>query len=625
MLAALLLWPTCMRGQESSDESHDTGYTVEQTDALDRVRELVGRLQAMQWGPHIATALSSLGAATCRYNPEVGIEAFEAAYAVVAGLEFDQDDDPSMRTLSRLAIAASQCHLGFRSRPLTRQVPADDLRARGLLDAFSESVESNPQRAVELSDDVVRLVHRLPDYRQIEFVRALWKLRERLPAAADGLFRDALATVASSGTAFDLLTLGNYVLGPDIPMEGAVATTTLSGGRAYLLSTVRPGLSRALVRPLVATATELLLAGGTPNMHDTESLALAIQLAPWAKTSASEYSPALDGLLASQTTTAGIRQELSDYREQIGESTSLQASEEDLGAALNSVADEERRSRISLELWMNRLDQGEFEQATEFLDYLSPELRPILRDLISLQRAIEAITGGRLDHAARDVAGLRDNLYQVFGALSLANAYQNRSRERATGSEEDLAAMDRNLYHASGAVEGVPGRLRPHARIAVAAIQVNCDRGEDALRMLELAVQELGSDPLARHSGKKQPAFLVIPRPWGGFGVEITNGDSRFVQDIHPPALDGASFEHTLHQLASSPGVDLDRLDAISSAAIDPRMRAAGLVSVATGALSRAFADGADWSWADRPTEYAGSTGTSAVQGAGQGRSPGPR
>ena len=140
-----------------------------------------------------------------------------------------------------------------------------------------------------------------------------------------------------------------------------------------------------------------------------------------------------------------------------------------------------------------------------------------------------------------------------------------------------------------GAAANVPDHLRPHARIAVAAVLAKCDHGEEAMRVLELALQELIPDQSHEETDEEEPDFLVTAHPWGGFRVEITDGYSSSVQDLHPPNLSGANFEEAVRRLSLSPGMDLDRLDAIVSMAADSRMRAIGMVAVATGALARAF------------------------------------
>ena len=286
LLAVLLAWSPPLQGQEPDVDGSGSGYTDEQSDAIDRVDELVGRLQAMKWGLEVVKALSTLGDAACPHNQELGVRAFETAYSVVAGLDFGLEDDRSMRTLSQLAAAAPRCHPSFRDRPLTRHVPAAELRARGLLDATWESVETDPHEAAEFARGVANEVHNLPEHSQVEFVRGLRKLRQQLPADADGVFRNALSSAAAAGTTRDLFALGNYVLGPIPGPEVGEAKTTLSDGisSGYLLSATRPGLPRELISHYVGTAIEMLLTRGTPTRLDAESLALATQLASWAET-----------------------------------------------------------------------------------------------------------------------------------------------------------------------------------------------------------------------------------------------------------------------------------------------------------------------------------------------------
>ena len=585
-LAAVLIWSPCMHGEEASGSSSDTDHTEEQSDALERVDELVGRLQSMSWRPEVADALSALGAIACRYNKELGAYAFETAYSVVAGLEFDLEDDWSMSTLSRLAAAAPRCDPSFGDRPLTRQVTTAELRAEGLLDALSETVASDPEEAAQFARHVANQVHTLPSYRQTEFVRGLRELREQLPVQADGLFQNALSSVAASGTIWDLFALGNYVLGPSPAAADAVATITVSDASGYLLSTVRPGIPKEVVSHYVGTAIETLLTRGTPTRHDAQSIALATQLASWAKTNHPEHSSTLEGLLATQTAAIGIREQLSKFQEKL----EVNFSPSNLEEALESATDEESKARIRFELCMNRIAEGKFSQAEDLLDDLRPELRRSLSDFIGLRRATDVIESGRLEDGTLEVVGLRDSLYRVLGALSLATAYWERSVDEGHRLIEDRDAAYRALQHATGAAGDVPEDLRPHARIAVAAVLAKCDQGEEALRLLELALQELGPEQSESEIEEEASVVAITAYPWGGFGVAITgDGDSVYHQTLDPSNLDGNNFKQAIHQLSLAPEMDLDRLDAISSMAINPRMRAEGLVAVGTGALVRAF------------------------------------
>jgi len=392
-----------MHGEEASDSSSDTDYTEEQSEAIDRVDDLVGRLQAMSWRPEVADALSALGEIACRYNKELGAYAFETAYSVVAGLEFDLEDDWSMSTLSQLAVAAPRCDPSFGDRPLTRQVTTAELRAEGLLDAISETVASDPHEAAQFAQHVADQVHTLPSYRQTEFVRGLRELRKQLPVQADGLFQNALSSVAAFGTIWDLFALGNYVLGPSSAAADAVATITVSDASGYLLSTVRRGIPKEVVSLYVGTAIETLLTRGTPTRHDAQSIALATQLASWAKTNHPEHSSTLEGLLATQTAAIGIREQLSKFQQQLEVSFSPSSLEE----ALESATDEESKAGIRFELCMNRIEEGKFSQAEELLDDLRPEVRRSLRDFIGLRRATDVIKSGRLEDGTLEVVGLR--------------------------------------------------------------------------------------------------------------------------------------------------------------------------------------------------------------------------
>ena len=596
VLAAILIWSPCMRGQESSDNSSESNYTEEQSDAIDRVDELVGRLQSMGWEPEVVNALSNLGAVACHYDQELGVRAFEAAYAAVSGFDLDLEDDAaefdleldrSMHILTQLAVTAPRCDPSFRDRPLTRQAATAELRARGSLDATWENLETDPDEAAKFAQVVANHAHNLPEDQQVMLARGLRKLRLQRPAEADELFQSALSSLASAGSIWDLFTLGNYILGPISGTEVEEALTTLPDGNssAYLLSAVRPGVSSELVCQYVATAVEMLLTEGTPNALDAESFALAAQLASWAKTNAQEHSSTLESLLAAQADPVGIQERLSEYRKRIEHGTSSSNLEEELKSAI----DETERSRLSFMLCMNLIEDGEFSQAEDLIGDLRPEFRRALRNFIQLEQAKETIGSCRLEEATAQVAGLKDSLHQVLGALSLASAYWSRSTDEANRPEEDRDSADRALRHATGSAENVPDHLRPHARIAIAAVMAKADRSEEAMQVLELALQELGPRESGEDTNEEKSGLLVTPHPWGGFSVEITDGYSAIVQDLHPPNLDDATFEGAVHRLSLSPEIELDRLDAIASRAIDARTRAEGLVAVAKGALTRAF------------------------------------
>ena len=322
-IAVFLAWWLPIQGQEPDVDGSGKGYTDEQSDAIDRVDELVGRLQSMPWGPEVAEALSTLGTAACPHSQELGVRAFEAAYSVVAGLELDLDDDWSMSTLSQVAAAAPNCDPSFRERPLTTQMSAAELRTQGLLDATSDSVATDAQKATEFGRGVASQVHTLPSMQQRSFLRALRTLRQQRPADADALFRNALSSVAAAGTTWDLFTLGNYVFGADSAPDRGAAMTSVPGGGAYLFSVTRSGIPKELASEYVGTSIEMLLTRGTPTTLDPQSIALAMQLASWSKTNAPEHSSTLDSLLAAQPDLLGIGASLSDFRELLGRMDSV--------------------------------------------------------------------------------------------------------------------------------------------------------------------------------------------------------------------------------------------------------------------------------------------------------------
>ncbi len=587
LLAVLLLCSPCVQGQNSNSGSSDSDYADEQSKAIDRVDELAGRLQSMRWGPEVVDALSSLGAAACRYDRELGVRVFETAYSVAAGFDFDLNEESSLQTLSGLAAAALRCHPGFRDRALTRDGAVSEVSARARLEAAMASVATDPRQAARFARGAASQFHTLPDYRQLAFVEGLWELRRQLPAAADGLFREALLGAASAGAVADLFALGNYVFGPKFALEGAVGVTPLAAGQAYLFYRVRPGLPNELANLYLGAAADRFLRRGTPLSQDPESFALAAQLASWAETNAPKQAPLLHSLLDTRAASTGTRSRLSQLMERLRPVTESEALA-DMEAELEAAVDERTKSRLAFALCVTRIRRGEFRRAADLLDDLRPELRRPLFDIMELKRAAASVANNNLADAAGGVASLKNSLYKVLGALNLAVAYRARSRDAENGSAaEDRDNAERALQLAVGAAESIPDRLRPHARMAIATVLAKCDRNEETLRVLELALQELNAD---RPDEEAEESVLSIVYYEGdGFAAKLTDdGQSRFFY-LRPPNLRGAGFGQAMSYLAFSPQMDLNRLDAIASGSLDLRLRTEGLAAVAEGALARAF------------------------------------
>ena len=306
-----------------------------------------------------------------------------------------------------------------------------------------------------------------------------------------------------------------------------------------------------------------------------------------------ELTSALESLLASQTDSIANRSHLAELRELLvpvpvegGDFLSSLESE------IESAVDERTKSSLRFMLCINRIRLGELSRAEKLLGHMRPGVRRVLRNIIELKRTTEAIANDNLDDATARVAGLKDSLHQVLGALTLASAYWAKSRDAENGSAEDRDAADRALKVATGTAEMVPENVRPHARIAVAAVLARCDQPEDALHLLELGLQELNTD--RPHEETEESVLSIRPYLSGGFTAEITHdGDTREL-GLRPPSLRGANFETAIYHLSLSPEIDLDQLHATASKAIDVRLRAEGLVAIAQGALSRAFSTKAE-------------------------------
>ena len=606
LAAALLMWPPNTQGQEPDSDDPDRQYTEEQSAAIDRVDQLMVRLQAIPWGPDVVSSIATLGDTACKHDRELGIRVFTVAYSVVAESDFDLEDEWTMDTLASVAAAASRCDPSFHDRALKPGVERSELLAREHLHELLENAETNPDEAAKFAGGVASQVHTLFEYDQHAFVGGLWKLRKQLPTRADGLFRDALSVASTAGTTSDLYRLGNYVFGPDSSGDGAIAQTFLGGDTAYLFSEVRPGFPDELAEFYVGAVTDFLLERGTPIGQDAESFALATQLAWWAEANTPEFSSALESLIASQANSLANPSELAEFRgllvpDPVEDGDWLSSLEAEIEAAV----DERAKSRLRFMLCINRIRLGELSRAEPLLDHMKPKVRRVLRDIIELKRSMEAIANDNLDDAAARVAGLKDSLHQVLGALTLASTYWARSRDSENGSGEDRDAADRALKVATGAVEIVPEYVRSYARIAVAAILAECDQPEVALHQLELGLQELNRDRPQEETEESVLSFR--PSLSGGFVAEITHdGDTREL-GLDPRGLRGANFEMAIYRLSLSPRIDLDQLDATASKAIDARLRAEGLAAIAQGALSRAFNAKAEQPTSDEPSKSIGS------------------
>ena len=269
LAAALLVWPPNTQGQEPATDDSDRQFSEEQSAAIDRVDQLIVRLQAMPWGPDVVSLIATLGDTACKYDHELGIRVFETAYSVVAESDFDLEDEWSMDTLARLATVASRCDPRFHDRGLKPDVKRSELFARDQLHALLENAETNPDEAAKFADGVASQVHDLLEHDQHAFVEGLWKLRKKLPTRADGLFRDALSVASRAGTTSDLYRLGNYVFGPDASGDGAIGQVALGWDTAYLFSEVRPGFPSGLADFYVWSCYRLLVgARGTNRPRD---------------------------------------------------------------------------------------------------------------------------------------------------------------------------------------------------------------------------------------------------------------------------------------------------------------------------------------------------------------------
>lgn len=581
----LLLVPLLVNSPLAQSQTPESDSTDEQLDAIHRVDQLVGRLQAMPWGPEVVNGLARLGDTACRYNQELGVRVFETAYSVAAGLDLDLKEEASLHVLSRLASAALRCHPIFRDRPLAVDAAGDDfesdLSANASLRAALASVATNPNEAAKFALGAASQIHILDRYEQMAFVSALGQLRQQQPVDADEIFQRALLNAALSGTTEDLFTLGNYVFGPKGATADEVAMVALTDDRmVYDFSELRTGISTNTATQYVRIATETIRALSL----DSESSALAVQLASWAEKNAPEHAPILDELLNAQLRSHEAL--MSELHEKLQPSTLADAAIT-LEAQLASAIDEKTKSRLSFELCAIYIRQKNFRRAEELIENLRRELRRPVRNIIDFKLAIMMIEGDTLDIAAIKVAGLKDSSHKVLAALSLAAAYWERSREDGLGSLEDQDSTARLLQVALSAAEAVPAPLRPEVRISVANILAMCDQLESALHMIEVAMQELNTD--RSYEDLDRSVSFITYYGDGGFRTGITDNDQVRYFDLVPPNLRGYNFEKSIATIAMSPDMDLDRLESIMDRSVNENLRIGGLVAVASGVMSRAF------------------------------------
>ena len=596
VVLVLLVSPAPVEGQRSASDGSGSDTADEQTQAIDRVDELAGRLQAMPWGPEVVYGLARLGTTACQYDQELGIRVFDKAYSVVAGLAFESSGEISFQALSGLASAALRCHPTFRDRPLTRDGFSSELSATAHLDAALASVATDPHYAAELAQGTASRIDSLDQYDQLDFLSVLWDLRQHLPTVADGLFRDALLRAATAGKPSDLFTLGNYVFQARFARDHGVTWLPMpEDGSAYKFSELRPGLPADLAKHYARITTDRLLTGETEASNEFESFALATQLASWSSVNDSERMPLLDSLLRDQANLIGdssLTSEIQARLEPMAEDYFEKKQQE-----LESRSSEISTSQTGFELFDVHTRREEFDRAETVVEHLPDELRQPATGLLEYKRLIRAISENDLTHGEAGVASLEHGLYQFLAALSLAHAYYLRSKEAEHGLEEDLDVASRLLRLAIAGTDGVPDQLRSQGRILVASVSARIRHVEDALLVLELAVQPTHAEQEhvdqervdQMHGQSPKTATRVRFFEGRGFVAEFTDGQQVRSFDLTPPNLRSFGFEEAIVTLSVLPDMDLDRLDSIVSRSADLKMRIDGLVAVASGGLAKAF------------------------------------
>ncbi len=232
-----------------------------------------------------------------------------------------------------------------------------------------------------------------------------------------------------------------------------------------------------------------------------------MQLEAWARTNAPSRAAALDSLLKSQSVSAGGSDHLSELRGQILSAWVDEASSWE--EQLESATDERTKVTLGVVLFTARTQSGQLGLAGELLRDMEPDLRGPLSDILALKRATAAIASDRLEEAASMVAARKGSLHRVLAAASLAKAHWARLGECEVDPSRDCGAAARAMQIAIGAGERVPERLRPNARMMIAAILAPFGAGERALYRIELAAHELSAD--RSHERHKLPCLLSSP------------------------------------------------------------------------------------------------------------------
>lgn len=571
-------------GEEQPMERPDTGPRGDRAQVIARVDQISERLRGMEWTPGLVSALSGLGTVACRNDQELGTRVFEKAYSVAAGIDFDLSEESSIQVLSSLASAATRCHPEFGFRSPADRGDSPELKPQASLLAAQANLRADPQAAASSFRDAAENFSDLQANDQLAFVSGLIRLRRELASEADAGFQHALLEVVSSGSVADLFALGNYIFGPAAKEPSSIAfkTMTLAEGKMYAFPQTRPGIPSGLASLYVASSSEMLFRKAASGPENAIAFGLTKQLADWAQSNAPHQSAILASLLAAQ-------------RARLGQGTGPGKMEARLRVfsgplhtpleeRLESARDEPAKARIRFEEAANRILRGELEGMRELVADLEDDIRGTLLDILDLKRTSVAIAQGDLESARLSLATLSDDLHVVLAALELASAYWHRPENDGGRSDEAVSAAAEAIQLATAATARVPEHIRPHLRLGIARVLALTERFEESILTFELAVHEFNA---ARKSEERTDGALSVTVSEGGDVIaHVTRGERVRQIRLLPPRALRATFGEVIRQLSTSPEPDLDHLEGIVARAVDPRLRALGLATVAEGHLS---------------------------------------
>ena len=572
-------------GQNTDDDMH-------QSDVFDQVNHTIGQLQAMTWGPDVVTGLSRLGSITCHYNQELGVQVFQTAYTVAAEIEFNLNNEQSLYTLASLVSNASQCDSSLRNHVLVSESSQSALSARADLYSAMDTVRDEPDKAISFARNTASKLPYLDRYQQLAFLETLWSIRDKNTTEANAIFRIALFNSVLNGTDSDLFTLGNYIFGPESVMPNAIAEVGLSNGLfAYRFATVRPNVSNDLVDYYIKMATDKFMTRGLQVDQNFGSFALATQLQSWSKSNDPKHLALLDELLTSNANSmTSTPDQLSTIQKRLIP-RSLNDHKRRLESQLESAIDNHTKSTISFRLCVINILRGDFTEAEELVDNIIPSLHQPLLDTIAFKRTIMDVVDGDLIDAIHQVVSLSDDLYRVFAALSLSTAYWSIFQDSSIDSNSDSGATRDDLYKtlqvAVTATENVPDHLRAQVRIVVANVLERCGEDLAALRMLEMAVQEMNTASINEDINES----VLDVRYYSGsqFVATVKADELEHSFDLVPPNLRDIDFSDLVTRLAALPHTDLDQLEYMVSSIVHRPFRIDGLISIVAGRLDRAF------------------------------------